>query len=99
MNADPAAGDDAWEYETATRIHVAERDRALDLNAWTWPTSAPDGWTSHDGYLRRTIRRDQENDGKTAPTVVPVGLEELILRFPSAPLHGFQRLHEHHVMV
>lgn len=30
---------------------------------------------------------------------MPVALEELILRFPSAPLHGFQRLHEHHVML
>jgi hypothetical protein len=29
--------------------------------------------------------------------VLPVALEEVILRFPSAPIHGLHRLHEHHV--
>lgn len=28
---------------------------------------------------------------------MPVELEELILRFPSAPIHGLQRLHGHHM--
>lgn len=82
-------------YAKARKIRVAERDRSLDLSDWVWPTAVPPGWEQREGHLRRVIKADVS----PPPQIIPVELEELILRFPSAPLHGFQRLHEHHVQL
>ncbi len=77
-------------FSKARGIKPFERDRSLDLNELEWPaTTVPDGWEQQDGSLRRIIKRHKER--------VPVELEESILRFPSAPIHGLQRLHSHHV--
>jgi pimeloyl-ACP methyl ester carboxylesterase len=79
-------------YGDAERIRPAERDRALELERTAWPQSAPAGWEAGRGFLHRTIGADTKE-----PKRVPAALEELVLRFPSAPLHGLQRLHEHHI--
>lgn len=79
-------------YDEAAPIHMAERDRELGVGDVAWPTAAPRGWRLHAGHVRRIIR----TDGREPPHI-PAPLEEIILRFPSAPIHGVQRLHEHHV--
>ena len=78
-------------YKNASPIGAAERDRALRLDEAVWPCAdhPAEGWERHDGLLRRIIEADEEE--------IPVAVEESVLRFPSAPLHGMQRLHEHHV--
>ena len=80
-------------YAKAQRILAAERDRALSLDAAPWPPPelALKNWDTHheDGALRRII--DMSREGLSEP------LEETMLRFPSAPVHGLQRLHEYHV--
>lgn len=75
--------------KNARGIRTAERDCELNLAAGDWPTGAPSGWRQGNGCLQRLIRKD----GKSMPRE----LEETILRFPSAPIHGLQRLHSHHV--
>jgi hypothetical protein len=77
-------------YEDAARIRAAERDRALDLTRRRWPGHVPSGWSRSGQTLHRTIIDDKAGR-------IPAELEELILRFPSAPVHGFHRIHEHHV--
>jgi hypothetical protein len=76
-------------YTKATRIHAVERDRVLRLGEKQWPPEnlAPPGWSRGNGLLRRIISSDGDR--------LPVSLEESILRFPSAPVHSLQRLHEH----
>jgi hypothetical protein len=83
---------DAVPYEKARQVQPAERDRQLEVNASTWPPSPPPGWQpARYGLTRRIAKEDSEN------SPVPEELEELILRFPSAPIHGLQRLHGHHM--
>ncbi len=86
-------------YKDALRVRVAERDRKLDLEAVSWPNadSAPENWErdSTAGRLQRTIERGPRGAAaEDNPLAVP--LRESILRFPSAPIHGVQRLHEYH---
>jgi hypothetical protein len=78
-------------YRVATRIRAEERDRVLHLGDSHWPSEelAPPGWEVADDRLRRVIAADGDR--------FPVELEESVLRFPSAPLHSLQRLHEHPV--
>jgi hypothetical protein len=75
-------------FREARGIRSVERDRELDLNSVKWPKKDLPGWERGDGYYRRTIKAGKD---------VAVELDELILRFPSAPIHGLQRLHSHHV--
>jgi len=77
-------------FKKAKWIQMAERDRKLELPSPTWPTAPLAGWvTRDDDHLARTVN---SLDG-----VLPVALDESILRFPSAPVHSLQRMHEHHV--
>lgn len=77
-------GDAQW-------IRSFERDRSLPLDLPDWPKGArrPEGWSAGDHFLKRVILEKKD--------VLPDKIEELILRFPSAPVHGLQRLQEHHV--
>ncbi len=84
--------EDAVLYENALRVRPEERDRALDINGGSWPTFAPEGWAFDQHALKRVIRAEE-----SPRSPIPVALEELVLRFPSAPVHGMQRLHEHHM--
>jgi hypothetical protein len=79
-------------YKKAKRIRIAERDLHLDLDENTWPQTVPAGWEKDGSSLVRTIRKNESD----APAI-PTAMQEAILRFPSAPVHGLQRLHEHHV--
>jgi hypothetical protein len=85
---------DPISYEEARYIDLAERDVELNLDALKWPDpgSIPPKWTRTRGrpQLQRTIAANNDD-----PMAGP--LRETLLRFPSAPLHGWQRLHEHHV--
>jgi hypothetical protein len=78
-------------YAKARRIKTYERDRELGLDSAVWPIpqSSHKGWLAREDMLSRTIRATGDD--------LLVSLEETILRFPSAPIHGLQRLHVHHV--
>lgn len=80
-----------FEYADAARVQPLERDHKLDLTAAGWPCSGPEGWACADDGLRRFIVAD--------PAILPAPIEESVVRFPSAPAHGLQRLHEHHVQL
>jgi pimeloyl-ACP methyl ester carboxylesterase len=88
------AGNDTVSFRCAAGIHAAERDRALGVEGPDWPAHRPANWEWTGQALRREIRKDH-----ATPPKIPAALEELVLRFPSAPVHGLQRLHEHHVKV
>jgi hypothetical protein len=67
-------------YQSASRIRVDERDRALGLDGVHWPLGVyPDGWEGRQDRLCRTIEKS---------VATPVPIEESILRFPSAPQLG-----------
>jgi len=89
-NGDGAQG--GVSYGEAAHIQPDERDRKLDVNAENWPPPPPSGWEPAQHGFRRRIDRDKSPTGR-----IPAELEELILRFPSAPIHGLQRLHGHHM--
>jgi len=76
-------------YASARRIHNSERDRHLSLLDRQWPRIIPKRWSAGEGLLRRIIKIDD--------AAGPFLLEESVLRFPSAPVYGFQRFHDHHV--
>src|SRR6202165_825617 len=80
----------AWSFAKAKRIRAAERDRALWLHHPPWPlaSNCPEGWTIQNDRITRKIK---------ACDVLPVPIEESILRFPSAPVHSLHRTQEHHV--
>lgn len=87
------ANEVAVPYEDAAKVRPEERDHRLAINANSWPPAdLPDGWTPTKHGMRREIAAIEGERSS-----VPVPLEELVLRFPSAPVHGFQRLHEHHM--
>lgn len=74
-------------------ISFKERDRFLDLGSVGWPEriDIPIGWQRDDeGSLCRRIPKTEAWDR-------PIDLRESMLRFPSAPVHRLQRLHEDHV--
>jgi len=84
---------DAVSYEDAAKVRPEERDHHLEVNADQWPPPhLPENWSPTKYGMRREI---EAIEGERSP--VPASLEELVLRFPSAPVHGFQRLHEHHM--
>jgi hypothetical protein len=93
--AETGAGHLEVPYERAAKVRPDERDYKLAINKRQWPPDPPDGWERTRYGLWREIARVDAVDAKQSP--VPAELEELILRFPSAPVHGFQRLHEHHM--
>jgi hypothetical protein len=79
-------------FADAQRIRPGERDHELDLDARPWPRPnvVPEGWDSNrDGWLTRRVVADEQ-----AP--IARDLREAILRFPAAPIHGIQRMHEGH---
>jgi hypothetical protein len=79
-------------YSDARRIRPGERDHELALDTLRWPKRAvaPAGWERRQGgYLLRTIATDGGG-------LLALPLDEAMLRFPAAPLHGVQRLHEGH---
>jgi hypothetical protein len=77
-------------FSNARRIRPGERDYDLELEADRWPKNVqcPDGWEAHRGG---TLRRRIAAGGQLA-----CEMEEAMLRFPAAPVHGLQRLHEGH---
>jgi hypothetical protein len=79
------------QYEIARAIQPEERDNALDLDrpGWPVPGKAPSGWDPGADCMTRIV---EDDSGEMAQSV-----KETMLRFPSAPLHGWQRLHESHV--
>jgi hypothetical protein len=84
--------DEAADYKPARYIQGAERDTnlGLDVNAWPVARTPLAGW---DGSGVSFSRRVADRSGK----FMAGEIDETLLRFPSAPLHGWQRLHEHHV--
>jgi hypothetical protein len=79
-------------FSDARRIRPGERDQELELDSDHWPKSAPcpDGWESRrGGYLVRRVATDDKGQ-------LACELQEAMLRFPAAPIHGLQRLHEGH---
>jgi len=78
-------------YNDARRIRRGERDHELALDLSKWPEYTPPlpGWERFAGHLARRIALDERG-------LLAVPLEEAMLRFPAAPLHGVQRLHEGH---
>jgi hypothetical protein len=94
-------GDDraaAARFTNALFIRLGERDHELGLDkrrAWPAKKRTPPGWTAGDQHLSRTIV-DQDESGKPEGYLAD-DIEEKILRFPSAPIHGLHRLHEYHV--
>jgi hypothetical protein len=78
-------------FNTARRIRRGERDHELTLGLPKWPHDArvPNGWEPRTGHLIRLI-------GCDGNSLLGEPLEEAMLRFPAAPLHGVQRLHEGH---
>jgi pimeloyl-ACP methyl ester carboxylesterase len=80
-------------FKKAARIAPGERDHELDLDLERWPSDKlPQGWSVEGGnsWLRRHVVAD--NTGALSCT-----LDEALLRFPAAPIHGLQRLHEGHI--
>lgn len=85
-------------YKVARHIQRAERDVALNLDSPDWPdtNAIPAGWTLSDGRWCREVgdTPEEQADG----SIQMAGpIQETLLCFPSAPLHGWQRLHEYHV--
>ena len=88
-------------FKHALKIRPAERDRELELDSVGWPhTIDHPNWDAADGYLHRVIEDipSKAPDGKSSghDQSLAVPLRESVLRFPSAPIHGVQRLHEYH---
>lgn len=79
-------------YEFASKVHPDERDRRLARQEIWPPATPPPSWTGTRYGLKRTIGKVEDER-----TQMPVPVQEIMLRFPSAPIHGFQRLHEHHM--
>ena len=93
-------------FDDACRIRDGERDLELGLDRARWPSGAhlPAGWQSGPGWLRRII--DAPGEDGPRPTIAPsrvpepqTAFKEWVLRFPSAPVHGLQRLRERHADV
>jgi hypothetical protein len=80
----------ATPFSDAQRIRPGERDHELELDAEPWPRLQREGWTTDErGWLMRRI-----GSGKDSP--LAEDLNEAILRFPAAPIHGIHRMHEGH---
>lgn len=79
------------DYKKARFIGALERDVGLRLDEPRWPCGdfAIDGWDPQEHWLERTIERDRK--------LMSGPLDEKIMCFPSAPIHGWQRLHEYHL--
>jgi hypothetical protein len=89
---------DKTPFDEAVHIQIAERDFTLGLDHERWPREivVPAGWEEGSGSLYRTIfetEKELDKDGQRMAGPI----EESILRFPSAPIHGLHRLHENHV--
>ncbi len=85
------------EFSEAVKIRPGERDRRLDLLNAKWPDALnpSNDWVPNGPTLARRVQRSA--DLKRAEKDLLRGdLAELMLRFPSAPIHGVQRLHEYH---
>ncbi|MGD9736963.1 MAG: hypothetical protein AB7V58_15370 [Solirubrobacterales bacterium] len=84
-------------YEHASAIREAERDFKLELDQPDWLAGGrpmPALWTPDEQsrWLERRIAMDGPDEEPG-----PNDIQELLLRFPSAPIHGLHRLHEYHV--
>ena len=79
-------------YADAIRIEPDERDWGLELSDEAWPSNVdrPGKWRKERGCLQRDISADRRNEQ------VACALRESVLRFPSAPIHSVQRIHEYH---
>lgn len=84
--------------DQAQWIALAERDTSLRLYNRKWPADLRlAGWTQRrqlNGFHRRI--KAQRPDAPKAP-FLSTDLHETLMRFPSAPIHGIQRLHAYHV--
>lgn len=83
-------------FKEVRLISEPERDFKLELDDPDWLDNGrprPDRWTRDRGHrwLVRRIEMEAEQHS------TGLDLKELILRFPSAPIHGLHRLHEYHV--
>ncbi|HWC08337.1 MAG TPA: hypothetical protein VG458_04730, partial [Solirubrobacterales bacterium] len=81
-------------FEKARSIRMAERDLELGLDADRWATAdlEIEGWVPNGGSLQRLIGMERKGSDRKE-----VQLEERLLRFPSAPIHGLHRLSQEHV--
>jgi hypothetical protein len=86
-----AASGNQVPYNRAIRIGADERDWALNLSNGKWPSEVdtPQTWEHGENCFWREIAADKDAE-------VACSLVETILRFPSAPIHSVQRLHEYH---
>jgi hypothetical protein len=81
-------------FEEARVIRAGERDARLDLHARGWPgaeLALPD-WEPAHGLMQRSVGMERDGEGGEE-----LRLEERMLRFPSAPIHGLHRLSQKHV--
>ena len=79
-------------FAQARSLRMGERDSELGLADARWPRASAAGWDSGDGYLHRVIGMERQG-----PDREEVRLDERLLRFPSAPIHGLHRLSQMHV--
>ncbi len=85
-------------FDDAVTIAHDERDWQLDCNSGSWPTPKTrfvGRWNTDTERLFRTIVNDVDDPCQSEGPLA-VSLQESILRFPSAPIHGVQRLHRYH---
>jgi hypothetical protein len=89
-------------YTEAAQVKPQERDYRLKLTNERWPyrvQGIPSDWRREPelGRLRRTIELPPSKQQRTDAAGEPLTeLEEFVLRFPSAPVHGMQRVHVYH---
>jgi hypothetical protein len=79
-------------YDFARKVRPEERDRNLARQKIWPPAVPPKSWVTTRYGMKRRIERVEGRKSS-----VPTPIEETVLRFPSAPIHGLQRLHEHHM--
>jgi len=86
-------------YKGALAIQLGERDLQLNLDRARWPAKSdtPAHWQRADRHLRRRIRETKTEIEKSGGPQLRGPIEERVLRFPSAPIHGLHRIHEYHL--
>jgi pimeloyl-ACP methyl ester carboxylesterase len=95
--------DPALPLDEARLLRMGERDAGLQLHDphWPAPRAALRNWASDpdNGFFHRVVgmeRLEERTGGRKGPRG-ELALEERLLRFPSAPIHGLHRLSQEHV--